>query len=67
VLLQLSYLALTNVFTFVRLLPMSHVVNDVEILALRHQLAVLQVALASADRRLVTLRGRLSRLPARSA
>jgi hypothetical protein len=42
VLLRLSYLALTNVFAFVRLLPMSDVNKDVEILALRHQLAVLQ-------------------------
>jgi putative transposase len=42
VLLRLSYLALTNVFAFVRLLPVSSVDKDVEILALRHQLAVLQ-------------------------
>jgi len=42
VLLRLSYLALTNVFVFVRLLPVSDVDKDVEILALRHQLAVLQ-------------------------
>ncbi len=41
-LLRLSYLALTNMVAFVRLLPMSHVDKDVEILALRHQLAVLQ-------------------------
>jgi putative transposase len=40
--LRLSYLALTNVFAFVRLLPVSDVDKDVEILALRHQLAVLQ-------------------------
>jgi hypothetical protein len=42
VLLRLSYLALTNVFAFVRLLPMNDVDKDVEILTLRHQLAVLQ-------------------------
>jgi hypothetical protein len=42
VLLRLSYLALTNVFAFVRLLPVSDVNKDVEILALRHQLTVLQ-------------------------
>jgi hypothetical protein len=42
VLLRLSYLALTNVVAFVRLLPMSDLDKDVEILALRHQLAVLQ-------------------------
>jgi putative transposase len=41
VLLRLSYLALTNVFALVRLLPMSDMDKDVEILALRHQLAVL--------------------------
>jgi hypothetical protein len=33
---------LTNVFAFVRLLPTSVVDKNVEILALRHQLAVLQ-------------------------
>jgi hypothetical protein len=38
VLLRLSYLALTNVFGFMRLLPMSDTHKDVEILALRHQL-----------------------------
>jgi putative transposase len=38
VLLWLSYLALTDVFAFVRLLPMSDVDKDVEILALRQQL-----------------------------
>jgi putative transposase len=42
VLLRLSYLALTNVFAFVRLLPTSDANKNVEILALRHQLAVLQ-------------------------
>jgi putative transposase len=44
VLLRLSYLAVTNVFAFVRLLPTSVVDKDIEILALRHQLAVLQRA-----------------------
>jgi putative transposase len=42
VLLRLSYLALTNVFAFVRLLPTSDVDKDIEILTLRHQLAILQ-------------------------
>jgi putative transposase len=42
VLLRLPYLALTSVFTLIRLLPMNDVDKDVEILALRHQLAVLQ-------------------------
>jgi len=42
VLLRLPYLALTGVFTALRLLPMSDIDKDIEILALRHQLAVLQ-------------------------
>jgi putative transposase len=42
VLLRLPYLALTSVFTLVRLLPMRDVDKNVEILTLRHQLAVLQ-------------------------
>ncbi|WP_205863209.1 helix-turn-helix domain-containing protein [Planosporangium thailandense] len=41
-LLRLPYLALTSVVTLIRLLPMSEVDKNVEILALRHQLAVLQ-------------------------
>jgi putative transposase len=40
--LRLSYLAVTSVFTVIRLLPMSDTAKDVEILALRHQLAILQ-------------------------
>jgi putative transposase len=42
VLLRLPYLALTSVFTLIRLLPMSDTDKDIEILALRHQLVVLQ-------------------------
>jgi hypothetical protein len=42
VLLRLPYLALTSVFAFIRLLPMSDVDKNVEILALRHRLAILQ-------------------------
>jgi putative transposase len=42
VLLRLPYLALTSVFAFIRLLPMSDTDKDIEILTLRHQLAVLQ-------------------------
>jgi putative transposase len=42
VLLRLSYLALTGMVTFLRLLPMSNIDKDIEILALRHQLAILQ-------------------------
>jgi putative transposase len=42
VLLRLPYLALTSVFAFIRLLPTSETNKDIEILTLRHQLAVLQ-------------------------
>jgi putative transposase len=41
VLLRLAHLGLTNTFALLRLLPMSDRDKDVEILALRHQLAVL--------------------------
>jgi putative transposase len=42
VLLRLSYLAVSSVFTVLRLLPLSGTEKDVEILALRHQLAIMQ-------------------------
>jgi hypothetical protein len=42
VLLRLAYLGVTNAFAMLRLLPMSDHAKDVEILALRHQLTVLQ-------------------------
>jgi putative transposase len=42
VLLQLAYLGVVNVFALLRLLPMSSRDKDAEILALRHQLSVLQ-------------------------
>lgn len=42
VLLRLPYLAVSSVFAFIRLLPMSAVDKDIEILTLRHQLAVLR-------------------------
>ena len=41
-LLRLAYLGVTNVFALLRLLPMSSRDKDAEILALRHQLLVLQ-------------------------
>ena len=41
-LLRLAYLGATNVFALLRLLPVSSRDNDAEILALRHQLSVLQ-------------------------
>jgi putative transposase len=42
VLLRLAYLGVTNVFAVLRLLPMSDRDKDAEILALRHQIMVLQ-------------------------
>ena len=41
-LLRLAYLVATNTIAFLRLLPMSSTEKDIEILALRHQLLVLQ-------------------------
>ncbi len=63
---RLPYLALTGVFAAMRLLPVSDIDKDIEILALRHQLAVLQrqvgrPRLAPADR--VFLAALLHRLP----
>jgi hypothetical protein len=48
VLLRLTYLAVTNVFALLRLLPVSHRDKDVEILALRHQVMVLERQLGKA-------------------
>jgi len=42
VLLRLAYLGVTNVFALLRLLPMSDRDKDVETLALRHQITVLE-------------------------
>jgi putative transposase len=52
VLLRLTYLAVTNAFGMLRLLPMSDQAKDVEILALRHQIAVLERHLHGANVRL---------------
>lgn len=41
-LLRLAYLGMANAFAMLRLLPMSDRDEDVEILALRHQLSVLE-------------------------
>ena len=41
-LLRLVYLGVTNAFALLRLLPIGDHAKDVEILALRHQLTVLQ-------------------------
>jgi putative transposase len=68
VLLRLTYLAVTNGFALLRLLPMSDRAKDVEILALRHQMTVLErqlggarVRFAGADRALMA--ALLHRLP----
>jgi putative transposase len=68
VLLRLAYLGVSNAFALLRLLPMSDRDKDAEILALRHQLAVLQrqlgaerVRFAPSDRAL--LAALLHRLP----
>jgi hypothetical protein len=42
VLFRLAYLGITNAFALLRLLPTSDRAKDIEILALRHQLTVLQ-------------------------
>jgi hypothetical protein len=42
VLLRLAYLAATNTFSFVRLLPKNDRDKEIEILVLRHQLTILQ-------------------------
>jgi hypothetical protein len=42
VLLRLAYLGVTNALAMLRLLPMSDRAKDAEILALRHQIAVLE-------------------------
>ncbi|MFJ6676839.1 hypothetical protein ACIQMJ_37560 [Actinosynnema sp. NPDC091369] len=47
-LLRLAYLGVTNAFALLRLLPMSDRDKDVEILALRHQLTVLERQLGNA-------------------
>ena len=46
-LLRLAYLGVTSVFAVLRLLPMSDREKDVEILALRHQVTVLESQLGT--------------------
>ncbi|TMU98472.1 hypothetical protein FGK60_12145 [Streptomyces sp. DASNCL29] len=41
-LLRLAYLGVSNAFAMLRLLPMTHRDKDAEILALRHQITVLE-------------------------
>ncbi|WP_327241457.1 integrase core domain-containing protein [Streptomyces sp. NBC_01320] len=67
-LLRLAYLGVTNTFAMLRLLPMSDRDKDVEILALRHQLSVLERQLGKAKVRFnpsdrVFLAALLHRLP----
>jgi putative transposase len=52
-LLRLVYLGVTNVFALLRLLPVSGRDKDVEILALRHQITVLQRQLGTTRPRLL--------------
>ncbi|MEV6229788.1 hypothetical protein AB0L88_18195 [Saccharopolyspora shandongensis] len=40
--LRLAYLGMTNAFAMLRLLPMNDCDKDIEILALRHQITVLE-------------------------
>jgi putative transposase len=68
VLLRLAYLGVTNTLAMLRLLPMSDRAKDVEILALRHQIMILQrqlngerIRFTPADRAL--LAALLHRLP----
>ncbi|GAA3767004.1 hypothetical protein [Streptomyces chiangmaiensis] len=49
-LLRLACLGMTNAFAVLRLLSMSDRDKDVEILSLRHQIAVLERQLGGADR-----------------
>jgi hypothetical protein len=48
VLLRLTYLAVTNVFALLQLLPVSDRDKDAEIVALRHQIMVLERQLGKA-------------------
>ncbi len=66
--LRLAYLAATNTFALIRLLPMSDREKDVEILALRHQLLVLQRQVGKptfTDTDRIVLAGLLQHLPMR--
>ncbi|WP_238598851.1 hypothetical protein [Saccharothrix sp. ALI-22-I] len=60
-LLRLAYLGVTNAFALLRLLPMSDRDKDVEILALRHQVTVLERQLGKPRPRFSPATGRSSR------
>ncbi|MEU6270579.1 hypothetical protein [Saccharopolyspora shandongensis] len=61
-LLRLAYLGVTNAFAMPRLLPMSDRDKDVEILALRHQITVLERQLGKNRVRFIPNDRRLGRL-----
>lgn len=60
-LLRLAYLAVTNVFALLRLLPAGDWDKDVESLALRHQITVLQWQLGPGAGEIDAIRKALSR------
>ena len=60
-LLRLAYLTVTNTFAVLRLLPMTDRDKDAEILALRHQITVLQRQLGSSKVRFASADGGLPR------
>ena len=70
-LLRLAYLGVTNAFALLRLLPMSDRDKDTEVLALRHQITVLERRLGDARARFspgdrAFLAALLHRLPAQA-
>jgi hypothetical protein len=60
VLLRLAYLGVTNALAMLRLLPMSDRAKDAEILALRHQVMILQRQLHGQKIHFTPLTGRCS-------
>jgi hypothetical protein len=67
VLLRLAYLGVTNTLALLRLLPMSDRAKDAEILALRHQITVLERHLHGEKIRFTRAdRAWLAALPSRS-
>jgi putative transposase len=60
VLLRLAYLGATNVFALLRLLPVSDQAKEAEILALRHQVIVLERHVGMARPRFSLATGRSS-------
>src|ERR1044072_5004067 len=65
-LLRLAYLGITNAFTLLRLLPGSDRDKNIEILSLRHQLAVLQRQLDGQQSRATVVRSYASGLSRRT-